>query len=442
MVHRHDVDGAVQWCGQRVGHADGRIVQHRPVGARTRLHHERVVGRRIIRVAGRGGHRAGAQHQRFHLRGGTQPLNRHGLLFGRCGTGIFALLPVQFAGKQFGDLRRRHRAATFHEHGLRRQTALLVVCGHVDRHTMHGAGIQVGAKRLAADQREADFRAVAEERLSGTYARANRLGGVRRTVRDHRIRLANRGILQIHGAATPRHNRQSVRHIGVDACQGTGEQHRHQRLVERRFAENRAFRQQTHRHAPHWNARHIAGKHVERQFRTVQPRVSARTVRAILVKHLRAIQLVIHETQQLTPTEHAHVPLQFDTHHGRVIAGDRGNEPLRKPTFRIFRIRPQFYGARDHVDDPVRGIPRQFLGAMPPHRRRQRMHGIGVETGETQRRRAAIGRRDVACVEIMELEIPRRVENVDVAHALAAITSSTVIEQPRASAPFARPFST
>ena len=51
-------------------------------------------------------------------------------------------------------------------------------------------------------------------------------------------------------------------------------------------------------------------------------------------------------------------------------------------------------------------------------------------------------RRDVACVEIMELEIPRRVENVDVAHALAAITSSTVIEQPRASAPFARPFST
>ena len=33
---------------------------------------------------------------------------------------------------------------------------------------MHGAGIQIGAKRLAADQREADFRAVAEERLSGT----------------------------------------------------------------------------------------------------------------------------------------------------------------------------------------------------------------------------------------------------------------------------------
>ena len=32
--------------------------------------------------------------------------------------------------------------------------------------------------------------------------------------------------------------------------------------------------------------------------------------------------------------------------------------------------------------------------------------GIGVETGETERRRAAIGRRDVACVEIMELGNP------------------------------------
>ena len=161
----------------------------------------------------------------------------------------------------------------------------------------------------------------------------------------------------------------------------------------------------------------------------------------ILVKHLRAIQLVIHETQQLTPTEHAHVPLQFDTHHGRVIAGDRGNEPLRKPTFRIFQS--VHNSTARAITSTIPSV--EYRASFSARCRRTDAASACTASAsrrETQRRRAAIGRRDVACVEIMELEIPRRVENVDVAHALAAITSSTVIEQPRASAPFARPFST
>ena len=33
MVDRHDIDGTVQRRGQRIGHTDGRIIQHRPVSA-------------------------------------------------------------------------------------------------------------------------------------------------------------------------------------------------------------------------------------------------------------------------------------------------------------------------------------------------------------------------------------------------------------------------
>ena len=58
----------------------------------------------------------------------------------------------------------------------------------------------------------------------------------------------------------------------------------------------------------------------------------------------------------------------------------------------------------------------------------------------TQRDLTAVGE-NAACFEILKYEAARRMENVDDAHAFAAITSSTAMEQPRASAPFARPLS-
>ena len=96
---------------------------------------------------------------------------------------------------------------------------------------------------------------------------------------------------------------------------------------------------------------------MERQFRSIQPRISARTIRTILIKHLRTIQFIINETQQLPSPEHAHIPFQLETYHGGIVTGNRGNKTFCKPTFRILRIRPQLGGPRDDIDDSIRGIP-------------------------------------------------------------------------------------
>ena len=70
----------------------------------------------------------------------------------------FALrLAVPFTTEQLSHFTRGEGSISLHEHGLRSQAALLVICGDVNSHTMHGIGIGIRTQSLSANERQPDF---------------------------------------------------------------------------------------------------------------------------------------------------------------------------------------------------------------------------------------------------------------------------------------------
>ena len=104
-----------------------------------------------------GEHRGLPAHQGSHLSVGARPLNGHVLGVTQYGARIFALLILKLATEQLSHFTRSEGTISLHEHGLRSQAALLVICGDVNSHTMHGIGIGIRAQSLSANERQPDF---------------------------------------------------------------------------------------------------------------------------------------------------------------------------------------------------------------------------------------------------------------------------------------------